>query len=112
MTQSAIQGKITAHDERVALVLKWLPWLSFFGAVLPLPVLFLVLFFGAAATETAAFYFFLSVLSATIGLAAGPTPVFAPLLYLQWWVRRLGATLGGDGIPPPQVPWVVPACTS
>src|ERR1700687_899386 len=112
MTQSTIQGKITAHDERVAQVLKWLPWLSFFAAVVPLPVLFLVLFFGAAATETAAFYFFLSVLSAALGVAAGLTLVLVVLLYRKRWMQRLRDRLAADGITASEVSWFTPELTT
>jgi hypothetical protein len=112
MTPSTIQGKITAHDERVAQVLKWLPWLSFFAAVVPLPVLFLVLFFGAAATETAAFYFFLSVLSAALGVAAGLTLVLVVLLYRKRWMQRLRDRLATDGITASEVSWFTPELTT
>ena len=112
MSQSAIQGKITAHDQTVAQVLKWLPWLSFFGAVVPLPILFLVLFFGAAATETAAFYFFLSVLSVAIGSAAGLTLVLVLLLYRKRWMQRLRDRLAVDGITASEVPWFKPELTT
>ncbi len=112
MTQSTIQGKITAHDQTVAQVLKWLPWLSFFAAVLPLPILFLVLFFGAGATETAAFYFFLSVLSAAIGFAAGLTLVLVLLFYRKRWMQRLRDRLAVDGITASEVPWFMPELTT
>jgi hypothetical protein len=112
MSQSTIQGKITAHEERVAQALKWLPWLSFFGAALPLPVLFLVLFFGAAATETAAFYFFLSVLSAALGVGAGLTLVLVLLLYRKRWMQRLRDRLAVDGITASEVRWFMPELTT
>ena len=112
MTQLAIQGKITARDETVAQLWKWLPWLSFFVAALPLPVLFLVLFFGAAATETAAFFLFLFLLSAAIGFPAGLILVLVLLFYRKRWMRRLRDRLAVDGITASEVLWFTPELTT
>lgn len=112
MTQLAIQGKITARDETIARVLKWLPWLSFLVAALPLPVVFLVLFFGALASETAAFYLFLSLLSAAIGFGAGLVLVLVLLFYRKRWLGRLRDRLAADGITASEVPWFLAELTT
>ncbi len=112
MTESAIQGKITTHEETVARVLKWLPWLSFFVAALPLPIVFLVLFLGTATTESAALYLLLFLLSAAIGFAAGFILVLVLLFYRKRWLRRLRDKLAADGITASEVPWFMPELTT
>lgn len=112
MALTLSQGKIASRDETVARVFQWLPWLSFFAISLPLPIIFLVLFFSAATTEAAALYVFLSLLTGVVGLAAGLALVLALLLYRKRWLRHLRDKLASDGITASEVDWFLPELTT
>ena len=103
---------MVTRDETVARVLEWLPWVSFFSVSLPLPIIFLILFFSAASTETAALYFFLSLLAGAIGLATALILVLVVLLYRKRWHRQLRNKLAADGITASEVDWFLPELTS
>jgi hypothetical protein len=112
MVGTLTQGKIAARDENVARLLEWIPWLSFFAISLPLPIIFLVLFFSAASTEGAAVYLFLSLMGGAVGLGAALILVLVLLLYRKRWRRKLRDKLASDGITASEVDWFLPELTS
>lgn len=100
-------GKLKPGDERVANVLSWMPWLSFFLITVPLPVVFLGLFLAAATTDTAAVYLLLSFVSMGLGLVVGLLVLTLLLLYRRRWHNRLRERLAADGITGAEVAWFV-----
>lgn len=112
MAGDLIKGTILARDENLARMLEWIPWVSFFAVSLPLPIIFLVLFFSAASTEGAAVYLFLSLLGGAIGLGAALILVLVLLLYRKRWHRKLRDKLASDGITASEVDWFFPELTS
>lgn len=112
MTQSALDGTITKRDETLAHILRWLPWLSFLVAALPLPIVFLVLFHGAVTTEAAVLYFSLIIASGAIGVAAGLILILLLMLYRRRWLRRFRDKLAADGITASEMEWFMPELTT
>lgn len=113
MSQALLQDKNTSRDETIARVLQWLPWLSFFGVSVPLPLVFLILFFMAASTEGAAFYLFLTLLGAAIGVGAAVITVLFLLLYRKRWMQKFRDRLAAaDGITAADVYWFLPELTT
>lgn len=105
-------GKLSAADERVATLLSWTPWVSSLLVTLPLPVVFLVLFFASAATDSAAIYLLLSFVSMGLGLVAGLLVLIFLLFYRRRWYGRLRDRLAGDGITAAEVAWFAPELSS
>lgn len=98
-------GKLNTGDERIAKVLTWTPWLSLVLVTLPLPIIFLVLFLAAGATDSAAIYLLLSFVSMGLGLVVGLVVLIFLLLYRRRWHGRLRDRLAADGITAAEVPW-------
>ena len=98
-------GKLNTGDERIARVLSWTPWLSLALVTIPLPLVFLVLFLAAGATDTAAMYLLLSFVSLGLGLVVGLIVLIFLLLYRRRWHGRLRDRLAADGITAAEVPW-------
>jgi hypothetical protein len=99
-------GKLNAGDERIAQLLNWTPWLVLVLVSLPLPIVFLVLFFLATgSTESAAIYLLLSFVSMGLGLVVGLLVLIFLLLYRRRWHGRLRDRLAADGITAAEVPW-------
>ena len=99
------EGKLKVGDERVATLLTWAPWLSFFLIAVPLPIVFLLLFLAAATTDSAAVYLLLSFVSLGLGLVVGLLTVTLLLLYRRRWHNRLKDRLAADGITAAEVPY-------
>jgi amino acid transporter len=98
-------GKIRARDEKVATLLRWAPWLSFFVVAIPLPIVFLLFFLTSAATDSAAIYLLLSFVSLGVGLVAGLFVLILLLLYRKRWHSRLREQLAADGVTADEVIW-------
>lgn len=109
---SIIPRKVTARDEALAGVLKWLPFLTFFVVSLPAPVLFLILFIFSSSTETAAVYLFLTLLGGALGIGAGLILLVALMFYRKRWLHRFRERLASDGITASEVPWFLPELTT
>ena len=105
-------GKLKTTDERVFKVLKWAPWLTLVVTSLPLPIVFLIMFLGAAATDTAAIYLLLSFVSLGLGLVVALILFITLFFYRQRWLRRLRDRLAVDGITAAEVPWFNSELTS
>lgn len=104
MNQSSI-GKIKHKDERTARLLAWAPWLSLILVLLPLPVIFLLLFTAAATTDAAAIYLLLSFVSLGAGLVVGVFLLILLALYRRRWQASLRDRLARDGITADEVRW-------
>jgi hypothetical protein len=100
-----LPGKLSPRDERTSQLLSWAPWLSFVMVTVPLPVVFLVLFLAASATDTAAIYLLLSFVSMGLGLVVGLLVLIFLLLYRRRWLSRLRDRLAADGITAAEVEW-------
>src|ERR1044072_6393347 len=68
---SQSRGKLSGKDATTARLLKLAPWIAIMATSLPAPLVFLVLFLTAAATDSAALYLLLAGLSLTLGFALG-----------------------------------------
>jgi len=101
------EGKLKPADARVANLLNWTPWLSFFLITVPLPIVFLVFFLAAATTDSAAVYLLLSFVSMGVGLVVGLLVLTLLLLYRRRWLTRLRDRLAADGITGSEVAWFV-----
>jgi hypothetical protein len=106
------KGKLDAKDERVALLFKWIPWLSFFLVSLSLPIPLLLLYFTSASTESAAIFLLLSLTSLGVGLFVGALVMISLLLYRRRWFSRLRDKLAVDGITAAEVSWFTSELTS
>lgn len=99
------QGKLQTHDERLAKLLAWIPWLSFLVVTIPMPIAFLALFLASATTESAALYLLLSFVSLGLGLVVGLVLFILLSFYRRRWYSRLRDRLASDGITAAEVPW-------
>jgi hypothetical protein len=98
-------GKLEKGDERAAKLLSWTPWLSLVLVTLPLPIVFLLLFWASGTTESAAIYLLLSFVSMGLGLVVGLLVLIFLLLYRRRWHSGLRERLAADGITAAEVPW-------
>ena len=112
MMNQPAKGKLEPSDERRALVLKWIPWLSFLiiSLVSPLPLLFFYL--RSESTESAAIFLLLSLASLGVGILIGAVFLIIVLIYRQRWYRRLRDRLASDGITASEVSWFTSELTS
>ena len=112
MMNQPAKGKLEPRDETLALVLKWVPWLSFVLISLgsPLPLLFYYL--RSDSTESAAVFLVLSLASLGVGILIGTLFLILFLVYRRRWYRRLRDRLALDGITASEVVWFTPELTS
>src|ERR1051325_4393576 len=93
-------GKLSSKEATTARVLKLAPWVAVLATSLPAPLVFLVLFLTAAATESAAVYLLLAGLSLTFGFALGVVIAAILLIYRRRWLSRLRDRLASGAIAP------------
>ena len=105
-------GKLSTKDATTARVLKFAPWLAVLAASLPAPLVFLILFVTATATESAAVYLLLAGLSLTLGFALGVLIAAILLIYRRRWLSKLRDRLASDGITATEVVWFRSELTS
>ena len=105
-------GRVSAKDLAMARTLKFAPWLVLLVTSLPVPVIFLVLFFVATATESAAIFLLLAGLSLGLGLFLGLLAVVLLALYRRRWLAQLRDRLASDGITASEVVWFRSELTS
>lgn len=105
-------GKLSTKDLTVARVLKAAPWLSILLVSLPGPVIFLVLFLAARATDAAALYLLFAGLSFVLGAALGLVLALSLWLYRRRWLAHLQDRLASDGITANEVVWFRSELTS
>jgi hypothetical protein len=111
MSQTA-KGKLETRDLRLAQLLKWAPWVSFFVFTLgtPLPLLFLYL--RADSTETSAIFLLLALGALGLGALVGALVLILFMVYRRRWYHRLRDRLALDGITASEVTWFTSELTS
>jgi hypothetical protein len=112
MSLSRPEGKLSTRDATTARVLKFAPWIAVLVTTIPAPLLFLVLFLTAAATDSAAVYLLLVGLSLTFGFALGLVIAAILLIYRRKWLSKLRDRLASDGITAKEVVWFRSELTS
>ena len=110
LTQAS--GKLSTKDVATNRVLKIAPWVALVATTIPAPLVFLVLFLTAAATDSAAVYLLLTVLSLTLGFALGLLIAAILLFYRRKWLSKLRDRLASDGITASEVVWFRSELTS
>jgi hypothetical protein len=106
------KGKLSGKDVTTARALKFAPWVVLFATSLPAPLVFLVLFLTATATDTAAFLLVLAGLSLTLGFALGVVLAAILFMYRRKWLSKLRDRLASDGITANEVVWFRSELTS
>jgi hypothetical protein len=112
MMMSQPQGKLSSKDATTARLLKLAPWIALPATSFPVPLIFLVLFLTATATESAAVYLLLAGLSLTLGFALGVIIAAILLVYRTRWLKHLRDRLASDGITASEVVWFRSELTS
>src|SRR5215212_8293397 len=106
------QGKLSSKDATTARLFKIAPWVAVLAASVPAPLIFLVLFLTASATDSAAVYLLLAGLSLTLGLALGVLIALLLFVYRRRWLSKLRDRLASDGITASEVVWFRSELTS
>ena len=109
---SESRGKLSGKDANTARLLKLAPWIAILATSLPAPVVFLVLFLTASATESAAVFLLLAGLSLTFGFVLGLVIAAILLIYRRRWLSNLRNRLASDGITAEEVAWFRSELTS
>lgn len=109
---SQTKGKLSGKDAKTARLLKHSPWIAVFLTSIPVPLVWLVLFFLATSTESAAVFLLLAGLSLTIGFALGLVVAAILLIYRKTWLSKLRDRLASDGITANEVVWFRSELTS
>ena len=107
-----LEGKLSSKDVRNDRLLRIAPWVALLAASLPAPLVFLVLFLTATATESAAVFLLLAGLSLTLGFALGVLIAAILLFYRRRWLSKLRDRLASDGITANEVVWFRSELTS
>src|ERR1044071_6594995 len=105
-------GKLSSKDATTARLLKLAPWLAVLAASFPAPLVFLVLFLTAAATESAAVYLLLAGVSLTFGFGLGVLIAAILLIYRGNGISSFRVRLASNGITADEVVWFRPELTS
>src|SRR5687768_832541 len=112
MSLSQPKGKLSTKDATTARVLNFAPWIALLAVSIPAPLVFLILFLSATATDTAAVYLLLAGLSLTLGFALGMVIAAILLFYRRKWLSKLRDRLASDGITANEVVWFRSELTS
>ena len=107
-----LPGKLSSKDARTARLLKLAPWIAVLATTLPAPLVLLVLFLVATATESAAIYLLLAGFSLIFGFALGVLIAVILLIYRRSWLSKLRDRLASDGITAEEVVWFRSELTS
>src|SRR5687767_4969770 len=110
--QTSQNGKLSKKDAKTASLLKHAPWIAVLLTSIPVPLVFLVLFFMTTATESAAISLLLAGLSLTVGFALGLVIAVILLIYRKKWLSKLRDRLASDGITATEVVWFRSELTS
>ena len=110
--QTSQNGKLSKKDAKTASLLKHVPWIAVLLTSIPVPLVFLVLFFLTTATESAAISLLLAGLSLTVGLPLGLVIAVILLIYRKKWLSKLRDRLASDGITANEVVWFSSELTS
>jgi hypothetical protein len=112
LVTSQSKGKLSGKDATTARLLKVAPWIAMAATSLPAPLVFLVLFLTATATDSAAVYLLLAGLSLTLGFALGLVIAALLFFYRKRWLSKLRDRLASDGITASEVVWFRSELTS
>ncbi|MBC7910759.1 MAG: hypothetical protein H7Y30_09690 [Pyrinomonadaceae bacterium] len=112
MSKTLSDNKLTAGERLKTRVLQWAPWLAPFLFALPGPVLFVVMYMFATATETAALYVFLALASLAVGSIAGLIVAIFLVFYRKRWLKQIREKLAADGITADEVSWFTSELTT
>src|SRR5689334_20821453 len=105
-------GKLSTKDAATARMLKIAPWVALVATTIPAPLVFMVLFLSATATDSAAVFLLLTGLSLTLGFALGLLIAAILLFYRRKWLAKLRDRLASDGITASEVVWFRSELTS
>ena len=105
MMTETVKGKLTKKDERIARMLRLVPWVALLLTSVPLPLSFFAMFLASATTDSAAVYLLLSGVALGFGLLAGIVVLILLLLYRKRWFSKLRDRLAADGITAREVIW-------
>ena len=105
-------GKLSRKDATTERLLKIAPWIAVLATSIPAPLVFLILFLTASATDSAAVYLLLAGLSLTLGFALGLLIAAILLFYRRRWLSKLRDRLASDGITATEVVWFRSELTS
>jgi hypothetical protein len=109
---SKTKGKLSGKDAKTATLFKHAPWIAVLLTSIPLPLVWLFLFFMSTTTESAAVFLLLAGLSLTIGFALGLVIAAILLIYRRNWLSKLRDRLASDGITASEVVWFRSELTS
>jgi len=112
LVMSESSGRLSRKDANTARLLNLAPWIAVLATSLPAPLVFLVLFITATATESAAVFLLLAGLSLTLGFALGLVIAAFLLFYRRRWLSQLRDRLASDGITANEVVWFRSELTS
>ncbi len=115
MTQQLMkqpQGKLSGKDATTARLLQIAPWIAVVATSIPAPIIFLIMFLTATATDSAAVYLLLTGLSLALGFAVGLLIAAILLVYRRSWLSKLRDRLASDGITANEVVWFRSELTS
>ncbi|HEX8097181.1 MAG TPA: hypothetical protein VF507_04065 [Pyrinomonadaceae bacterium] len=99
------KDEITRRDLAVARLLGWAPWIGFLLASLPLPLVFVILYFFASTTEGAAVSMLLALSSLALGAVLGLVVALLLVLYRRRWMKNLRERIAADGITAGELSW-------
>jgi len=105
-------AKLSNKDSTIARTLQIAPWVSVLATSLPGPILFILLFLTATATDSAAIYLLLAGLSLAVGFFLGLLIAAVLIIYRRRWLAKLRDRLASDGITANEVAWFRSELTS
>jgi hypothetical protein len=104
--------KPSKKDLTIARTLQIAPWITLPATSLPGPIVFILFFLTATATDSAAIYLLLAGLSLAVGFSVGLLIVAVLLIYRRRWLSKLRDRLASDGITASEVAWFRSELTS
>lgn len=103
---NSLNYELTARDHRKKAATLYGAWTAPILLALPLPVVFLILFFLYGATPvSAAFFLFLAAISAGAGFILGLVVMLLLFWYRNNWLKNIREQLAADGIKTSEVEW-------
>jgi len=105
-------AKLSNKDSSIARTLQVAPWVAVPATSLPGPIIFILLFLTATATDSAAIYLLLAGLSLAIGFSVGLLIAVVLIIYRRRWLAKLRDRLASDGITANEVAWFRSELTS
>jgi hypothetical protein len=102
----SLNYELTRHDRRKNALTLYGAWGAPILLALPLPIVFLILFFLFGVNPaSAAFFIFLAVISAGVGFLLGLVTMLLLFWYRNNWLKNLRERIAADGIKTSEVEW-------